>query len=195
MKAKKTVHPPVEALAAHAEGEPLAPELRVHLAACAACREELEGLRSLIGAMRRDRVPDPDPGLVAAVERLAERTPGGASGETRARLVDTVAESEALAGTRGVPPRAALRFAVAGLKVDVEVSGAAGRVRILGQALTGAEPPAVVWAERDGRTLAEAPVGDHGEFALEDLAARPEALVLVTGAGRVRLVLPPEPER
>src|SRR5687768_14860870 len=167
-------------LLGHAEGQSLATAARAHLERCARCTGELAALITLIEDMRADRAPLPPEALVQQALALFRRRP-----RPRARVLETVARllRDALdpapglggalpagAGIRGgQSPARRLLFAGEGLEVDVEVDPGEDGLRVTGQVVAtgGGELPLLAWAERGGRVLATAPVGDHGMFLLD----------------------------
>ncbi len=90
-----------------------APELRAHLAECAACRELLASSRDLVGALRVALKPEPLPSRLATriKAELDERTsPGRSTWLVRLSLVGTAAAACLLAALLGpsatIPPTA-----------------------------------------------------------------------------------------
>lgn len=103
--------------------------LRVHLAACAACREEAAALASVDAVLLGMEAPDPGPAFSDRVIAALDRAPGGPSGPPIPPVPPRVRLLRFLVGATGTAAFVALAMAL--LPVEATASTVGGLVPVI----------------------------------------------------------------
>lgn len=189
LEARAETEPPDEAREKFREAE-------AHLGRCERCREQADGLRTLVGFLDEDRRNEPDPTSLDQSLKLFQPVfrPGRESGARRilqiARCVfDSYSRPAEGVRDAGVLPRQLL-YRAGGVDVDLWIEAVGGRTSLVGQLLSEADsfPAATeVRLEAAGEVRSRTSTNALGEFSFEDLPPEAFHLALDLPEGELRL--------